>query len=82
MPRPKQIQSDPPCPLCGQPMPVQYDCNFEQMVCRAGWHMDFKPKMTFCGQCSKDLLTAVNFWYKHVNKSGNYDKLGGNVNAD
>lgn len=70
----KATAESPKCPLCGGDMPVEYAANFEQLTGRAEWHLPFAPRMKMCAKCNKDLQTAVVYWYKHVNRSGEYSK--------
>jgi len=74
MARPKKEAETPKCPLCGAEMLVEYSCNMESFVGRASWHMDFKPRIVMCKDCSSELLQFVNQWYKRRNKTGVYDK--------
>lgn len=75
MPRLKSERTTPKCPLCGGNMPVEYACNFEQMTQRASWHISFNPRMTFCDDCSKELLNSVEKWYKKRNVTSKYSKF-------
>ncbi len=75
MARPKVTKENPKCPLCGSDMLVEYGCNFEQMTQRASWHMSFNSRMTFCGDCSKELLQFIEKWYKKRNATSKYSKF-------
>lgn len=77
MARPKVEKETKMCPLCGKDMGAEFGCNFEQMTQRASWWLAFKPRMTFCGECSSELLKCVNQWYKYRNTTDNYSKFPG-----
>lgn len=74
MSRIKQTVDVPKCPICGGDMPVGYTANFEQLTGRAEWHLPFASRMKMCDKCNGDLLKAVGYWYKHVNKTDEYSK--------
>lgn len=72
MPRPKAEKLIPACPICGGEMQVEYTCNMETFAGRAGWHMDFSPRLKMCQTCSNELLAQVNKWFKKQDKTGFY----------
>jgi len=63
MPRTKAELETPKCPICGQEMFIEYDCNFEMMIKRAGWYLDFDPRTKMCKKCSDELVENVNKWF-------------------
>lgn len=64
------------CPICGKEMVGDpYQCNFEQMVGRACWHLSFQPRMNMCHECSQNLLSYVERWFKTCNKTNIYKKF-------
>ena len=64
------------CPLCGKEMVGEpYQCNFEHMAGRAGWHMTFEPRMSFFHECSQNLLNYLERWFKTCNKTNKYKKF-------
>ena len=74
MARTKQQASTPKCPICGGDMPIEYIANFEQITGRAGWHLQFAPRMNMCSQCNSDLIKAFSKWFKSAYKTGEYAK--------
>ena len=64
------------CPICGKEMVGDpYQCNFEQMVGAAGWHLPLQPRMNMCHECSQNLLNYVERWFKTCNKTNIYKKF-------
>lgn len=75
MARPKKVNEYQACPICGSAMPVVYSCNIEVFSGRAGWHLNFNPRINMCSNCSNELLKSINSWYKKQNKTGLNDKF-------
>ena len=74
MARPKAEKLVPSCPICGNPMKVEYGANMTQIAGTAEWHLDFSPRIKMCAECHKSLVDVVNKWFKKQDKTGFYKK--------
>lgn len=74
MARPKAEKLIPACPICGNPMLVEYVANMTQIVGTAEWHLDFAPRIKMCADCHKSLVEMANRWFKKQDKTGYYRK--------